>query len=212
MGDFASAQGNFSLLLAEAGFDVTAVDIHPDFLRYAQKKHTLGKFKTVQANIIDFRNPEPFDCVLMGEVIEHVAYPDQLLRSAAENLKPGGLLIVTTPNGNEFGQGLPTYKQVENLEELIPRQFHWGDHLFLYTLEELQDLFDSAGFDTVVSLKLNSSYVTQIKGIRYLMPTALLRWLERKTRTWAKGDKDSTNSLVIVGRKRKLSADSGLRQ
>src|SRR3954470_4228087 len=40
--DLASAQGNFGLMLAEQGYDVTAVDIHPDFLRYAKKKHTHG--------------------------------------------------------------------------------------------------------------------------------------------------------------------------
>lgn len=200
--DIASAQGNFGLLLAEAGFDVTAVDLNEDFLRYARKKYTHGKFTTLQANLMEFRSTEPFDGVIMGEIIEHVAFPKDLLQTARANLKSGGMLFLTTPNGDEFGQPLPTYRQVTNIEELIPRQFHWGDHLFLYTEDELRELLEEAGFELLQCLKLNSSYVSQLKGIRYLMPHAMLRWLERKTRNWKIQDKDSTNCLVVVARKR----------
>ena len=201
MADFASAQGNYSLLLSEAGFDVTAVDINDEFLKYAKKKHTHGKFQTVRANIIEYRDSEKFDCVLLGEIIEHVAFPKQLLKSAYENLKPGGVLILTTPNGNEYGQALPTYKEVTDVEKLIPKQFHWGDHLFLYTDKELEELFTECGFNVIDVTKMNSSYVTQIKGIRYIVPLFFLRWLERRTRNLSKHGKDSTNSLVVVGRK-----------
>ena len=200
--DLASAQGSFGLLLAERGFDVTAVDIKPEFLKYARRKHTHGNFRTVIGNLMDFRSPEPFDCVLAGEVIEHVAHPDQLLASAAANLRQGGVLVLTTPNGAEHGSTLPTYKQVTNLEELIPRQFHWGDHLFLYTVEELRELFDQAGLDLIYAEKYHSSFVSQIKAPRYLMPLRLLKWLEKKTRHLSKGGKDSTNLLIVVGRKR----------
>ena len=200
IGDFASAHCNFSLALAEDGFDVTAVDIKPEFLNYAKKKYTHGNFKTVTANIIEYRSPEKFDCILLGEIIEHVAFPDQLLKSAAQNLKPGGTVVITTPNGNEFGQPLPTYKQVTNLSELIPRQFHWGDHLFLYTEEELKELLKDQGFEPIECIKLNSSYVSQIKAIRYILPIRFLKWLDGKTRYWKKGDKESTNTLIMVAR------------
>ena len=200
--DLACAQGNFGILLAERGYDVTAVDIKEEFLRYAKKKHTHGKFQTLLANIMEFRSTEPFDCVLAGEIIEHVAHPEQLLASAAANLKTSGILVVTTPNGSDFSSTLPTYSQVTNLEELIPRQFHWGDHLFLYTLDELKRLFDQAGFDLIFREKYHSSYVSQIKAIRYLIPMQLLKWIERKTRHWKKQDKDSANLLIVVGKKR----------
>lgn len=199
--DFACAQGNYALSLAERGYEVTAVDLQPDFLRYARKKHTHGHFETVEASVIDYRAETPYDCVLLGEIIEHVAFPDQLLRAAFENLAPGGLVIVTTPNGAEYGAGLPTYSQVTNLEELIPRQFHWGDHLFLYTEQELRGLFKAAGFEPLECLKINSSYVSQLKGVRYLLPLRALRWMERRTRRWPKRGKDSAGNLIMVGRR-----------
>lgn len=199
--DLACAQGNFGLLLAEKGYDVTAIDIKLEFLRYAQKKYTSGQFQVQQANLMDYRAALPFDCILAGEVIEHVAHPEKLLESVSANLKPGGVLILTTPNGQEYGSELPTYSQVTDLEALIPRQFHWGDHLFLYTMEELQGLLELAGFEVLFREKYHSSYVSQLKGIRYLLPVQALRWLERQTRHWMKRGKDSSNSLVIVARK-----------
>ena len=201
LADLACAQGNFGLMLAERGYDVTAVDIHPEFLKYAKKKHTHGAFKTIQANLMEFRDPEGFDCVLAGEVIEHVAFPEKLMESVSANLKSGGICILTTPNGADYSSRLPTYREVTNLEELIPKQFHWGNHLFLYTTKELTELFNRAGFEPVYIEKYHSAYVSQIKGIRYLMPLSLLRLLERKTRHLRKEGKDSANLLIVVARK-----------
>ncbi len=199
--DMACAQGNFGLLLAERGYEVTAVDINPEFLKYAKKKYTGGSFQTVQANLIEFRDPKGFDCILLGEIIEHVAFPEALLRAAFENLKPGGICIVTTPNGEDFGSTLPTFKQVENLETLIPRQFHWGDHLFLYSLGELFELFQKTGLKPIFSEKYHSFFVSQLKGIRYVLPLAFLKWCERFTRHWKKRGRDSANMLIVVGKK-----------
>jgi 2-polyprenyl-6-hydroxyphenyl methylase/3-demethylubiquinone-9 3-methyltransferase len=200
--DLACAQGIFGLLLAEQGFDVTAVDIKPEFLKYAMKKYERGKYRTELGNLMEYRSSEPYDCVLAGEIIEHVAHPEKLLQSCRANLKPGGVLVLTTPNGNEFGSKLPTFKQVTDVTALIPRQFHWGDHLFLYTVDELRELFDRNGFDVVYAEKYHSSYVSQLKGVRYLMPLKALLWLERRTRHLTKGGKDSANLLILVGRRR----------
>lgn len=200
--DFASAQGNFGLLLAERGFDVTAVDLKDEFLNYALKKYERGAFKTLQANLMEFQSQELFDCILAGEIIEHCAFPDQLLTSIARNLKPGGITLLTTPNGAEFNSPLPTYTQVDNIEDLIPKQFHWGDHLFLFTVEELTALFNKNGFNVITAIKFNSQYFSQLKGMRYLFPLRALTWFEKITRSWKKGGKDSTNCLILVAQKR----------
>lgn len=203
--DFACAQGNFGIFLAEKGYQVTAIDIKKEFLDYAHKKfapsESSGTFKTQLANLMEFRSPTLFDCVLAGEVIEHVARPDQLLASASANLKTGGILIVTTPNGSSFSANLPTFSQVKDFDALIPKQFHWGDHLFLYTLEELGLLFRNAGFEVVFQEKYHSAYVSQIKAVRYLFPLRALQWFEKKTRNWKKKGKDSADLLIVVGRK-----------
>lgn len=45
---------------------------------------------------------ETFDCVLMSEVIEHLAEPQISVREAARVLRPGGRLLITTPNYRSF--------------------------------------------------------------------------------------------------------------
>ncbi len=43
-----------------------------------------------------------FDCVLLSEVIEHLEAPQVSIAEAARVLKPGGRLLVTTPNYRSF--------------------------------------------------------------------------------------------------------------
>src|SRR5215469_3276487 len=40
-----------------------------------------------------------FDVVIASEVIEHMLEPQSLLENAARHLHPGGILVLTTPNG-----------------------------------------------------------------------------------------------------------------
>ena len=43
-----------------------------------------------------------FDCVLLSEVTEHLDAPEVSIREAARVLRPGGRLLVTTPNYRSF--------------------------------------------------------------------------------------------------------------
>lgn len=43
-----------------------------------------------------------FDCVLLSEVVEHLESPQVSIREAARVLRPGGRLLITTPNYRSF--------------------------------------------------------------------------------------------------------------
>jgi len=53
IGDFASAQGNIGLILAEMGHKVFVIDINPTFIEYSKMKYERGKVEYIVANIED---------------------------------------------------------------------------------------------------------------------------------------------------------------
>jgi 2-polyprenyl-6-hydroxyphenyl methylase/3-demethylubiquinone-9 3-methyltransferase len=169
--DVGCAQGNFSLALAERGFVVVALDLRPTLLQYLRLKHEVGEVHCVGASLENYPfGPGAFDVVLLTEVIEHVAYPEMLLRGVATLLRPGGILVLTTPNGDRLHTGLPTLATVGDRQALLRRQFQpdADGHLFLLTRGELLVLMEEAGLEVVVHEFLCSPWVTGHLKARHL--------------------------------------------
>jgi SAM-dependent methyltransferase len=146
--ELGSAQGNISLLLAEAGYRAVAVDLRADFLRYARAKWERGQFAAIVGDALHTPlRPRAFDVVIVGELVEHVADPGSLLALAAELLAPGGLLIVSTPNGRCVGTVEPPFTEFQRRcrQGGIPAECGPGadDHLFALTMDELLALLPS---------------------------------------------------------------------
>ena len=72
-----------------------------------------------------------FDVVHMGDVLEHVANPQEAVRVAASGLKRGGLLSITTPD----------------FESFVARKFQVKpfEHLFYFTEKTLSNLLTRCG-------------------------------------------------------------------
>lgn len=102
-------------------------------------------------NHLDLHQPglrvdHQYDAVLLCEVIEHIArWPAEVLAELHSVLKPGGLLLVTTQNLHRLSQrvrmclGRPLFAPYTR-ESLVMA------HLREYTPEELEFLFERAGF------------------------------------------------------------------
>jgi len=146
IGDFACAQGNISLILAESGYEMFAIDLNPTYIEYSKKKYEKGKIEWIIGNIESLNFPaEILDVAIAGELIEHCAYPEEIIEKILMFVRPGGLLILTTPNGSKMKTGLPTFKQVSSKEQrkmFEERQFGLtgNDHLFLFKLEEIKNI------------------------------------------------------------------------
>jgi 2-polyprenyl-3-methyl-5-hydroxy-6-metoxy-1,4-benzoquinol methylase len=91
-----------------------------------------------------------FDAITLNHVIEHVPDPMETLRECARILKPGGKVLLFTPNAASFGHSM--FKQDwRGLE--VPR------HLQVLTPRALEGALRNAGLREVSSRTLNSSYV-----------------------------------------------------
>lgn len=140
------SQANAALQAAELGWRAIGLDREPRALRYARKKHEVGDFEVVCADVT--RLPlatETFDAVLALEILEHLPEPLQALQELRRVLKPGGRLVITTPNGNYVHESLPTFaSRPAGATAAVAADA--GGHLFAFQLAELRDLVREAGF------------------------------------------------------------------
>ena len=90
--DLGAGGGQNSLLLARRGLIPVACDVVP-----AARQPGLLAVGLDAGGHLPFRDGA-LDGVLAGEIIEHVYDPALLLRECRRVLRPGGVLVVTTPN------------------------------------------------------------------------------------------------------------------
>ena len=145
--DVAAAQGNFSLALAELGFDVTWNDLRAELADYVRLKHERGKIEFAAGNAFELAFPSLFDAVLITEIIEHVAHPDDFLAKAAALVRPGGYIVMTTPNGGYFKNRLPKFSECADPAVFESMQFkpNADGHIFLLHADEIEPLAQGAG-------------------------------------------------------------------
>lgn len=193
--DVGCAQGTLALLLAERGHHVTAVDLRPAFLDYARSRHTHGDISFLAANVLEDDIPGSYDLIYANQIVEHLVYPDRLLLRLLQLLKPGGRLVMTTPNGDYLKNTLPSFRQLGDVKDWEHMQ-HTADgdgHFYAYLGGELSGLFDAAGFREVRASYFESPMISghmKVRHVHGFVPVALLRvldralvgtpWLERK--------------------------------
>jgi SAM-dependent methyltransferase len=96
--DLGCGNGALTSHLARTGFTMHGLDGSDTGIRLARERYPGIPFDTH-----DLATPLPpalrgrFDAVIAVEVIEHLLLPRNLLASALQALRPGGLLVVTTP-------------------------------------------------------------------------------------------------------------------
>jgi SAM-dependent methyltransferase len=96
--DVGAGAGAFSQRLADLGYNVVALDVDPQKwiptdIPFLQLNIDAGIARSVQ---------ETVDAVCCLEVIEHVENPWNLLREIYAIIKPGGYLLLSTPNITSF--------------------------------------------------------------------------------------------------------------
>lgn len=137
--DVAAAQGNFTLSLAELGYQVTWNDLRGELADYVKLKHEYGDITYCPGNAFELNFTDLSDGILITEVIEHVAHPDNFLAATAQLVKPGGCIIMTTPNGSYLRNSLPRFSDCHDPSIYESGQFKPDSdgHIFLLCQDEI---------------------------------------------------------------------------
>lgn len=121
--DIASGEGYGSNLLAGVAAHVTGVDIDAVTVALANRKYHRDnlKFLTGSADKIPC-TAENFDVVVSFETIEHHDRHHEMMNEIKRVLKPGGLLIMSSPD-KLYYTDKPNYKNPFHVKELYRGEF-----------------------------------------------------------------------------------------
>jgi SAM-dependent methyltransferase len=167
--------------LAALEYDVTAVDLEPE--RFSGAIRDLGLHVVrcdVETEAVPFA-PARFDVILFNELFEHLRInPVFTLTEAFRVLRPGGSLLLSTPNLRSFrgirnllfhDQGhavsAGVYQQYEKLETIG----HMG-HVREYTTREVADFLTRVGF-RVEKIVFRGGHGRGVAGIAERLAPAL---------------------------------------
>jgi len=133
--DIGCGGGRFLNRMQRRGWVVEGIDFDAQATRRVGEKYGI---KTYTGDLLSAKMPDAsFDAITMGHSIEHLVNPKATLCECLRILKPGGTLVITTPNvesraAKEFG---PFWRGWEP-----PR------HLHLFNTETIKLFLVSAGF------------------------------------------------------------------
>jgi len=108
---------------------------------------------------------EQFDLILTTEVIEHIFDTDNFLANIKRLLKPGGELVVSTPNAASLGRRLLLLLgRSPNLE--ITSRIEDSGHIRYFTMSSMKQLLREHGFDILVTTSniVNFSYSGRVSS------------------------------------------------
>ncbi len=122
--DVGCREGTQSKFLEKKGYKVTSIDI--------KKKYEKGIIVDVNKKL-PFKN-NSFDLIWCSEVIEHLNDPAKTIGEFRRILKPGGEMIITTPNSHSL----------VFLFGLLAKKLQRKDHKHFFSIKDIKRLFPKA--------------------------------------------------------------------
>lgn len=133
--DIGAGAGLFLVTARDAGWQVDGVEISEYGPRYAQEQFGIG---VVHGTLETAAFPaDSFDVVFLQDTIEHVSEPVGLMCEVSRVLRPGGAVILSTPN---YG-GIVRRTLGSQWALVSP-----AEHVHLFTLRGVLRLFECSGF------------------------------------------------------------------
>ncbi|WP_276498452.1 class I SAM-dependent methyltransferase [Pontibacter litorisediminis] len=142
--DAGSGFGQYTYKLSgmSSKWRILAVDVKEEqvsdcnrFMRAIGRHNVLFKI----ADLVKFREPNSYDLILSVDVMEHILEDVEVFRNFQASLRPGGMLLISTPS-DQGGSDVHGDDETSFIEE------HVRDG---YNIKEIEDKLKLAGFSKV---------------------------------------------------------------
>jgi 2-polyprenyl-3-methyl-5-hydroxy-6-metoxy-1,4-benzoquinol methylase len=113
--------------------------------------------------------PAEFDAIILSEVLEHLVEPGRVLKDLARFVRPGGIVLASSPNISHW----------RVIRELVNGRFNLADrgvfdrtHMRWFTPDTFAAMFEEAGFDIrevgpVTPFSSRTEMISKLTGGRY---------------------------------------------
>jgi len=172
--DVGAGTGDF-VESASTVYRMSAVEPSP-FL--AERIRRRGAYDVFEGAFEDFSPADPYDAVLLMDMIEHAADPRRLLRHVREVLRPGGILFVCTVDSRALlyglGRILGRVSHISKTAHYLVHRVYCQQHNWYFNRAALGQVVGEAGF-TVLDhqgyefpldrLRENPAVVAGLRGV-----------------------------------------------
>jgi 2-polyprenyl-3-methyl-5-hydroxy-6-metoxy-1,4-benzoquinol methylase len=140
--DIGCSRGGLGAAIKDKGIRVSGIEAFEHAAQIAKMKLddvVVGNIETME---IPYEK-EQFDCIIFGDVLEHLFDPWAVLQKVKPYIKPGGSILTSIPNVAHISVLIPflngdwTYEEVGLMDKT---------HIRFFTFKEIVRLFTDAGF------------------------------------------------------------------
>jgi 2-polyprenyl-3-methyl-5-hydroxy-6-metoxy-1,4-benzoquinol methylase len=143
--DIGCGAGFFLNCAKERGWDCHGLEILPEYINYARDNFALNNIRLESLDEALTYGSNTFDVITLWDLIEHLRNPLVCLKRIHDAMKPGGLLVMWTPNAKNavfLKENWTGYKILQ--------------HFYFFSEGSLNKMLEKAGFK-IVYLKTNKA-------------------------------------------------------
>ncbi|MBI1977230.1 MAG: class I SAM-dependent methyltransferase [Candidatus Omnitrophica bacterium] len=211
--DVGCGVGHFLKVAREEGWQVKGLDISSAASQAAHERYDLDvKVGTLEDRLFP---PASFDVITLWDVIEHIRKPLENLKVANRLLKPGGILVMKTPNeGGLFKQIARVFSKLFGRKgSFLLKYVYYTPHYFSYSRKTMDLLLSETGFKLLeyqldktslefASQKIDVHYRKDPKRVIVIKLLPLANLLARLLRM--------ENKLIVYAKKVREVSEAGL--